>query len=571
MSNINSDEIFNEEEESSQDATYLFTDDENQSDENLDQNNTLSISQKFNQKNILEMTERMGQSYLLLSIFEKIKTIVEEHNEKVKNIWFYSSLHKTLNTVVNEIDEEIQKIKPRYFRKVVREMLFFRELAFEKYLYERRHVIRLFIFPASIIILLDIILSIVSSNNKSTYLYCVGVFSFITLIWIVTHAIVNFFSRGEKWALTVKFLWKISIFSFSGVFLGLYLWTNDLNNVRLYVFGLLLGFLLLVIYSILTINGCRESFNVKMLNVFGELNENIRQVNKKVINNTLENIDSILLFEKTYEEKINRSEILKRIYIKSLRVADSLLNIECKKRAQYTSDEKNTVKNIYDMKKKISASLKKNSVEKYIGSKKLPDLVWELVKDIKSADDINNELIKDGTKTLSSFAESYKMDGDSAVDKVNLGQMLEWVLKLTGVIMSQKQQTVVSVVTGDNSKSEVSLSTDPLPKKEDEDITSKESIQKSIDTIRKEVESVKLSEEDLADIQVALEEIEKVIADKIVSEIKTSPKDKSKIKTFLGQMFGVVKGSATAIKDSSTVINAIKSIAEMAGVELPNP
>jgi hypothetical protein len=279
MSNINPGEIFNEEEQSSPDATYLFTDDDNQSDESSGKDNTLSMSQKFNQKNILEMTERMGQSYLLLSIFERIKIIVDEHNEKVKNFWFhwfYASLHKTLNTVVSEIDEEIQKIKPRYFRKVVREMLFFRELAFEKYLYERRHVIRLFIFPAGIITLINIILSIVSvvssndklitsNNDKLTYLYCIGVILSITLIWIAAHAIVNFFSRGEKWALTVKFLWKISVFSFSGVFLGLYLWANNLNNVRLYVFGLLLGFLCLVIYSILTINGCRESFNVKMI------------------------------------------------------------------------------------------------------------------------------------------------------------------------------------------------------------------------------------------------------------------------------------------------------------------
>jgi hypothetical protein len=285
----------------------------------------------------------------------------------------------------------------------------------------------------------------------------------------------------------------------------------------------------------------------------------------------LENIDSILLFEQTYEEKINHSEILKRIYIRSLRVADSLLNIECKKRAQYTNDEKDTVQSIYNMKRKINQSLKDNSVEKYIGSKKLPDLLWDLVKDIKSADGINDEIIKDGTKTLSSFAESYKMDGDGAVDKINLGQMLEWVLKLTGVIMSQKQQTVVSVANGPHSKSEVVLSSPPLSKEKKEDITDKESIQANIAIIRKEVESVNLSEEDLTDIQVALEEIEKVIADKIVSEIKTSPKDKSRIRTFLEKMFGVVKGSATAIKDSSTVINAIKSIAEMAGVELPNP
>jgi hypothetical protein len=71
---------------------------------------------RFRQMNIVREIDNLGQAYLLLSVFEKIKIIAENHNKEVNENLFLSWFRGILNRAIAEIDEEIFKLKPRNLR-----------------------------------------------------------------------------------------------------------------------------------------------------------------------------------------------------------------------------------------------------------------------------------------------------------------------------------------------------------------------------------------------------------------------------------------------------------------------
>jgi hypothetical protein len=403
----------------------------------------LSAAQKFRQMNMVQEIEDIGQSYLLLSIFERIKNIVDSHNKKMEKKPWYFLKNAILNQAINEIDKEIYKIKPRHFQKAIREMLFFKDLEFDKYIHDKNHIVRLFLTPGGIISFLAIVTAFTSDSTRNFHLYLIAIIILITLSWIIGHALINYFSRSDKWNLSWKFLLKLISFSSFGIFLSLYSLINSHNNSTLNVFILVLVFMSISAYSMIKVNGF-GSFDIKILSVFEELRANLKQINQKVVNSTLESVDTILSFNTTYNAIITESKITEKIYIESLHILNSILDIECEKRAQYTDDESKTVEDVIEKKKAVEDLLSKKSVDIYMGSKKLPDLLWEIVKDIKTSvkamnlDDTKSQFVDGITTQLSSIAESFKMEGSKAIDRYGLVQMKEILVKLSEFTMSQQ-------------------------------------------------------------------------------------------------------------------------------------
>jgi hypothetical protein len=398
--------------------------------------NILSAAQKFRQLNIVREIEDIGQSYLLLNVFERIKNIVDEHNQNIKKCQLYFLLHKIFNQVINEIDDEISKIKPRYFRKVVKEMLFFKELNFDKYIHDRNHVIRLFIIPAAIINFLLILTSLISNSIQITYIYYIGIITLFNLFWLAGHAAINYFSKNERWDLTWNYLWQILLFSFLALSIVMYSWANSSYNISWNTFLILFEFIIILIFSIVNVSKF-GSFDIKILSVFEDLKVNLKEINKKVITKTLEKIDSIIELQYKYDMRKFECELVKKIHINSIRIAGSVLDIECEKRAKYTDSENRTVNDVNAKKTKISSFLEKHA-DNYTEHKSLSDLLWEFIKDVKSVEHLNEEqhtLVEDYARQLSSLNESFRMDGNNPLDKIGLGQILEWVLKLLEVIM----------------------------------------------------------------------------------------------------------------------------------------
>jgi hypothetical protein len=402
----------------------------------------LSAAQKFRQMNIVQEIEDIGQSYLLLSIFERIKNIVDSHNKKMEKKPWYFLKNAILNQAINEIDKEIYKIKPRHFQKAIREMLFFRDLEFDKYIYDKNHIVRLFVTPGSIISFSAIVTSFVSDPTRNFHLSLITIIILITLSWIVGHALINYFSRIDKWNLSWKYLLKLVSFSSFGVFLSLYSLINSRDNTTLNVFILVLVFIGMSAFSLIKVNGF-GSFDIKILNVFEELRANLKQINQKVVDSTIESVNTILNFSTKYNTIIAESKITEKIYIESLHIVNSILDIECEKRAQYTDNEGKTVEDIIDKKKEVEDLLSKKSADIYVGSKKLPDLLSEIVKDMKTSvktmnlDDAKSQFVDGAITQLSSIAESFNMDGSEAIDRYGLVQMKETLIKLSKFIMSQ--------------------------------------------------------------------------------------------------------------------------------------
>jgi hypothetical protein len=296
-------------------------------------------------------------------------------------------------------------------------MLFFREIAFDKYLNKRRHIIRLFTAPVGILVFLIAMLSILSATAKveiqheRCLLYGLTI-AIASAIWVLTHIMINYFLTSNKWELNFKNLWRFMLFSFlgtsSGVFISLY---KD-SSTGLYP---VLLFIISILLFVTAIFGDYGQFNIKILKVFEEFEKNLKDVNKSVIESTIKKAQKIIKIDRAVSEAILNSELKTRIYIESLKIADTVLAKECEKRTRHTDNESAFIDSVTKERTDIQNILESKDINKHIGGQDLRTLLWNLANNLGQLDAENedvNSLRKDAGKELSRLAELVTIKGE---------------------------------------------------------------------------------------------------------------------------------------------------------------